>query len=431
MSKADNAATTSVQLSPTPGFCVKTTTLEPGYLPPASTPELGSTTKAAKTSGTADSKSHGGLLEPSSSFEPIPVPVGMKVFVNMAYDANVPPPPQGSEDVIKRAIKGEEPPEGEESYYVPVIVSHPREDKDKSGNPSLVVDCVFNSTLKSQVLIDQDFKIFLVELALQRIEAQTGLTLSRKIGRPNITAKGKLEPRVVRIPNVLIQGAKSLDDAPKAAIIEPKPDATKEVKSILKKSGMKEKTSAAQAKKPVVEVISSTEVRADENQDSEDTKQDEWYENSWDWERIGDKLEVRIKIFRLPTANLRKALTTLDIEPRRLILTLSPMQTIDLNRMKADADIVSDLHKEAPVRAKHIAKLRSTSTPYLGSGTKFDKVVYEKLLTEVEKEELAKTDKEVSRMLLLKRERPFDVDGCRAEWRVGEGGEGGELVVTC
>ena len=41
------------------------------------------------------------------------MPVGMKVFVNMAYDANVPPPPQGSEDIIKRAIKGEEPPEGE------------------------------------------------------------------------------------------------------------------------------------------------------------------------------------------------------------------------------------------------------------------------------------------------------------------------------
>ncbi|KAH6916282.1 hypothetical protein BKA70DRAFT_1395888 [Coprinopsis sp. MPI-PUGE-AT-0042] len=456
MSKTENAGTTSVKLSPTAGFCIKSTTLEPGYLPPAADAEPG----AAKggvgpTSGSTNSKSHGGLLEPSSSYEPIPVPVGMKVFVNMAYDSNVPPPPKGSEDAIKRAIQGEEPPEGEESYYVPVIVSHPRQDKDKSGIPSLVVDCVFNSSLKSRVLVDQEFKIFLVvhllclfllpvlrpilgkivqcaspplsfsslwtELALQRIEAQTGLTLSRKIGRPNIAAKGKLKPRTVRIPTVLLQGADSLgeDEAPKAAIIEAKREA-KEVKGILKKSGTNEKA-PAKAKKPAVEVISSTEVQeneADENYD--------WYESSWDWERVGDKIEIRVKIQGLPTSNVRTALTTLDIEPRRLILTLSPIQTLDLNRMKADGDIVTSLHKEARYRAKHIARLRKSKLEKDADEVK----TYEDLIQQVEKEELAKTDKEVSQLLLLKRERPFDVDGCQAEWRVGEDGRG-ELIVTC
>lgn len=96
--------------------------------------------------------------------------------------------------------------------------------------------------------------------------------------------------------------------------------------------------------------------------------------------------------------------------------------------MKADADIVLDLHKEAQARAKHIARLRCTSSPS-GSRKKFDSVAYQKLLPEVEKEELAKTDKEVSRILMLKRERPFDVDGCRAEWRTGED-DVGELVVV-
>jgi hypothetical protein len=45
------------------------------------------------------------------------------------------------------------------------------------------------------------------ELALQRIEAQTGLTLSRAIATPNIASKGKLAPRSVLIPTALLPGA--------------------------------------------------------------------------------------------------------------------------------------------------------------------------------------------------------------------------------
>jgi hypothetical protein len=44
------------------------------------------------------------------------------------------------------------------------------------------------------------------ELALQRIEAQTSLVLSRQIGTPNIAAKGKLEARRVWVPTWLVTG---------------------------------------------------------------------------------------------------------------------------------------------------------------------------------------------------------------------------------
>jgi len=40
-------------------------------------------------------------------------------------------------------------------------------------------------------------------LALQRIEAQTQLVLSRNIAIPNISSKGKLQPRTVSIPAFL------------------------------------------------------------------------------------------------------------------------------------------------------------------------------------------------------------------------------------
>jgi hypothetical protein len=94
--------------------------------------------------------------------------------------------------------------------------------------------------------------------------------------------------------------------------------------------------------------------------------------------------------------------------------------------MKADGDIVTGLHKEARYRAKHIAKLRKSSLQKDGNGVE----AYEKLVEKVEQEELAKTDTEVSQLLMLKRERPFDVDGCQAEWRSGEDGQG-VLVVRC
>jgi|ERR1700722_19499224 len=42
----------------------------------------------------------------------------------------------------------------------------------------------------------------LAELALQRIEAQSSLPLSRQISIPNIASKGKLGTRTVRIPNI-------------------------------------------------------------------------------------------------------------------------------------------------------------------------------------------------------------------------------------
>lgn len=51
-----------------------------------------------------------------------------------------------------------------------------------------------------------------LELALQRIEAQTSLVLSRQIGTPNIVAKGKLEPRRVWVPAWIAAGKYGPED---------------------------------------------------------------------------------------------------------------------------------------------------------------------------------------------------------------------------
>lgn len=97
-----------IDLAPTPGFCIKSTVVNPATLfPPPN----------------ADSPN---VLEPPT---PIVVPPGRKVFVNICYDKNVPPPPPADEEVIQRAMNAQE--HDEQIYYVPVVVSQPREDKDK------------------------------------------------------------------------------------------------------------------------------------------------------------------------------------------------------------------------------------------------------------------------------------------------------------
>ena len=111
---ASSSSTIEIQLIPKPGFCIKTATLA-GAIIPATVKE---TTAPRST----------------------PVPEGLKVFVNIAWDTNVPPSPQGSEEAILRAIHGEEVEDTDAAgLYIPAIVSNLREEKDKGMFPFRLV----------------------------------------------------------------------------------------------------------------------------------------------------------------------------------------------------------------------------------------------------------------------------------------------------
>ncbi|KAK0497700.1 pre-RNA processing PIH1/Nop17-domain-containing protein [Armillaria luteobubalina] len=240
---------------------------------------------------------------------------GTKVFINIAWDPNVPAPPPASDDVIQRAMQGDD-----DGWYVPVVVSEPRADTDKAGKPSMVIDCIYNKSLKSRVLRDPEWKTFLIELALQRIEVQSGLVLSRRIGTPNIASKGKLGRREVTVPDL------------------PKGNETEKAKKTL-----------------IEEVPTPTD--------------------TWSWSTSSQPSPSRISI-RIPVPNLTHTLissTTLDLEPRRLILTIpsQPPLNLDIDLSASDAELAS----------KHT----------------------------------------LSDAIALKRQRPFNVDEATAEWRVSEG----------
>jgi hypothetical protein len=94
-----------VRLSPSPGLCIKSSATVDGAYNAAPSGDLPAQT--------------------------IAVPKGIKVFINISYDDNVPPPPEGSEDGIRRAMAGEDANQDNDGWFVPVVVSNGREDKDK------------------------------------------------------------------------------------------------------------------------------------------------------------------------------------------------------------------------------------------------------------------------------------------------------------
>ena len=121
-------ATVSAALAPSPGFCVKSVTLAASdcSLTPPPPPAAGSAPER--------------LVLPTSGTKKT-IPKGTKVFVNIAYDANVPPPPDSSEDAIQRAMRGDELPEGSGGgWFVPLVVPAPREDTDKGWSHFSVRD---------------------------------------------------------------------------------------------------------------------------------------------------------------------------------------------------------------------------------------------------------------------------------------------------
>lgn len=98
-----------------------------------------------KTTSTADGTYKTRLGQPtpgiSNTLEPavIRVTKGYKIFLNICYDPVVPPPPDRSEDQIRRAMLGADSDDREPSasnsnlYYVPVIVSDGKPVTDKGA----------------------------------------------------------------------------------------------------------------------------------------------------------------------------------------------------------------------------------------------------------------------------------------------------------
>ncbi|KAF8627597.1 hypothetical protein AX17_006169 [Amanita inopinata Kibby_2008] len=367
-----------IQLTPSPGFCIKSTALQPAII----------TLRNA----------------------PVQVPKNLKIFVNLAWDKNVPSPPEGSEEDIQRAMQGQDADELADGWFVPVVVSEGRQDTDKAGKPSLVFDCVYNSSIKTRSLADPEFKIFLIELALQRVEAQTSLVLSRQIGMPNITSKGKLTPRTVRIPSEIFTRLGTTP--PSSSSISTSPTSTPGSAPVPKKPLIEEITPGGKGKastsfdgklkgilksgpKPVRPSPASTDA----------------YPTNlppvWKWAKDSGRLRITIAVPNL-THDLIKG-AALDVEPRRLTLSIPGRAALDINLDLSDAEIVANASAQKAVAGKE-GVASASAIDMLGGGSS----------TDADRAQTQTANIEPNNTLMLKRQRDFDVDGATAEWRVAD-----------
>ncbi|KAH9964955.1 hypothetical protein BC827DRAFT_1322316 [Russula dissimulans] len=370
-------ATINVNVSPSPGFCIKSNLLQPG------------------------------ILHVISSYEPtrasVPVPQGRKVFVNIAWSKDVPPPLDGVEKVIEFATRSRQTDlKNETDAPISVFVSSGRLDTDKgtsmtrifnnpehsvpvlhlsllliicqrsladshhhpAGKPALVFDCIYHSSLKFHASKDPEFRSFLVELALRQIEFQNSFALSRTLGTPNIFSKGALEQREVAIPATLFppggQNPPSLDKFPTKKLIEEITSSTAATSRVDRPKDLPFPDRVHPTKDAVTPYYSSA-----------------CETPTWTWKYEGDEIRVLIQVPKLTRATFPFA--TLDLEPRRLTLIIPDLYVLDVDLELSDAALA-----QAPSAA-------SGDSPHKSGGN-----------------------------LMVERARNLDIDRARAEWHVKE-----------
>ena len=109
MLMASSTSNVTINVSPLPGFCIKSKLLQPGILKVVSTHE--------------------------QIQEPAPIPEGLKVFVNIAWSKDVPPPLDGVDKTLKLVAQNPRTDRKiERDGPISVFASDGRLDTDKGGS---------------------------------------------------------------------------------------------------------------------------------------------------------------------------------------------------------------------------------------------------------------------------------------------------------
>ncbi|KAG0202358.1 hypothetical protein BGX33_009760 [Mortierella sp. NVP41] len=133
------------------------------------------------------------------------VPMGTKtvvypndtvVFINICSSDKMPQPSKASEAEIRRAIQAEEG----ATYQVPFQVSPPREYRDSVAKAYLVVDACIHMEPYKRAEQDFDYKLYIMELAMEWVEEKCRVELSRNFELPNMKSKDELKKRSIILP---------------------------------------------------------------------------------------------------------------------------------------------------------------------------------------------------------------------------------------
>ncbi|KAG2171593.1 hypothetical protein INT43_008319 [Umbelopsis isabellina] len=124
-------------------------------------------------------------------------PIGSKVFINICYAAQVPEPnPAATEADIQKALQGD----ATATYQVPMSLGAPRRDHDRAGHACMVVDACVHTKPFVRAEGDLDYRLYIIELAIELIEDREKVELSREFTMPNLRSKGTIPKRMLQVP---------------------------------------------------------------------------------------------------------------------------------------------------------------------------------------------------------------------------------------
>ncbi|KAK4514672.1 uncharacterized protein ATC70_002273 [Mucor velutinosus] len=118
--------------------------------------------------------------------------VGTTVYINICYHSAIPAPPIATEAEIQKALNATE----DAVYRVPLSLGQLRYDDKKS----LILDACINTQPYLRSEKDLDFRLYILELAMEFVEGFIANPLSREFTMPSAKSIGKIPPRVLRLP---------------------------------------------------------------------------------------------------------------------------------------------------------------------------------------------------------------------------------------
>jgi hypothetical protein len=124
--------------------------------------------------------------------------IGCKVYINICYSDNLPAPKLASEGDIQKALLAAPG----ATYQVPLSLGQPRK---LAGTKESAKDMIFDACIHTQPFIrsehDLDFRLYLLELAMEHIEEALCVSLSRQFIMLKVAAKGAPIPkRTIHLP---------------------------------------------------------------------------------------------------------------------------------------------------------------------------------------------------------------------------------------
>ncbi|KAI8581482.1 hypothetical protein K450DRAFT_298546 [Umbelopsis ramanniana AG] len=124
-------------------------------------------------------------------------PIGTKVFINICHAPEVPEPtPTATEKDIQKALRAEEG----ANYQVPMSLGATRYDFDHAEKACMVIDACIHTQPFLRAERDLDYRLYILELAMELVEERDKVQLSREFTMPNISSKGTIPPRMLQVP---------------------------------------------------------------------------------------------------------------------------------------------------------------------------------------------------------------------------------------